>query len=87
MGRYLIRSGEAVWTDGPLTLAVRNGAICYLDEIVEARKAVIHPFCITIDQEAKEYMKHMYGPANYIFIDDVRKLPVRMPAIYRALTS
>ncbi len=46
VGRYLIRSGEAVWTDGPLTMAVRAGAICYLDEIVEARKdttVVIHP--------------------------------------------
>lgn len=46
VGRYLIRSGEAVWIDGPLTLAVRAGAICYLDEIVEARKdttVVIHP--------------------------------------------
>lgn len=46
VGRYLIRAGEAVWTDGPLTLAVRAGAICYLDEIVEARKdttVVIHP--------------------------------------------
>ena len=46
VGRYLIHSGEAVWTDGPLTLAVRAGAICYLDEIVEARKdttVVIHP--------------------------------------------
>jgi len=46
VGRYLVRAGEAVWTDGPLTLAVRHGAICYLDEIVEARKdttVVIHP--------------------------------------------
>lgn len=46
VGRYLIRAGEAVWMDGPLTLAVRAGAICYLDEIVEARKdttVVIHP--------------------------------------------
>jgi nitric oxide reductase NorQ protein len=46
VGRYLIRAGEAIWTDGPLTLAVRSGAICYLDEIVEARKdttVVIHP--------------------------------------------
>lgn len=46
VGRYLIRSGEAVWCDGPLTMAVRAGAICYLDEIVEARKdttVVIHP--------------------------------------------
>lgn len=46
VGRYLIRAGDAVWTDGPLTMAVRAGAICYLDEIVEARKdttVVIHP--------------------------------------------
>ncbi len=46
VGRYLIRAGEAVWMDGPLTLAVRAGAICYLDEVVEARKdttVVIHP--------------------------------------------
>jgi nitric oxide reductase NorQ protein len=46
VGRYLIRSGEAAWTDGPLTMAVRAGAICYLDEIVEARKdttVVLHP--------------------------------------------
>ncbi len=46
VGRYLIRAGEAKWTDGPLTLAVRAGAICYLDEIVEARKdttVVVHP--------------------------------------------
>ena len=46
VGRYLIRAGEAVWSDGPLTMAVRAGAICYLDEVVEARKdttVVIHP--------------------------------------------
>lgn len=46
VGRYLVRGNEAVWQDGPLTLAVRAGAICYLDEIVEARKdttVVIHP--------------------------------------------
>ena len=35
-GRYLIRGGETVWVDGPLTVAARAGAICYLDEIVEA---------------------------------------------------
>lgn len=46
VGRYLVKGNEAVWVDGPLTLAVRKGAICYLDEIVEARKdttVVIHP--------------------------------------------
>jgi nitric oxide reductase NorQ protein len=46
VGRYLVRGGETVWVDGPLTRAVRAGGICYLDEIVEARKdtmVVIHP--------------------------------------------
>jgi nitric oxide reductase NorQ protein len=45
-GRYLVRGGDTVWQDGPLTLAARLGAICYLDEIVEARQdtiVVIHP--------------------------------------------
>ncbi|HLB01511.1 MAG TPA: AAA family ATPase, partial [Nitrospiria bacterium] len=37
VGRYLVKGGETVWIDGPLTHAVRIGAICYLDEIVEAR--------------------------------------------------
>jgi nitric oxide reductase NorQ protein len=38
VGRYLLAGDETVWMDGPLTRAVREGAICYLDEIVEARK-------------------------------------------------
>jgi nitric oxide reductase NorQ protein len=45
-GRFLVKGGETVWQDGPLTLAARLGAICYLDEIVEARQdtvVVIHP--------------------------------------------
>lgn len=37
IGRYLIRHDGTVWQDGPLTRAVREGAICYLDEVVEAR--------------------------------------------------
>ena len=46
VGRYLITNSETVWVDGPLARAVRAGAICYLDEIVEARRdttVVIHP--------------------------------------------
>lgn len=46
VGRFLISGGETKWIDGPLARSVRHGAICYLDEIVEARKdttVVIHP--------------------------------------------
>ena len=46
VGRYLLRGDETVWVDGPLTRAVRDGAICYLDEVVEARQdttVVLHP--------------------------------------------
>lgn len=46
VGRYLLRGSETVWVDGPLTRAVREGAICYLDEVVEARQdttVVLHP--------------------------------------------
>jgi nitric oxide reductase NorQ protein len=45
-GRYLLEGGETVWRDGPLTTALRQGAICYLDEVVEARAdvlTVLHP--------------------------------------------
>ena len=38
VGRFLIKGDETVWQDGPLTQAVKEGAVCYLDEIVEARK-------------------------------------------------
>lgn len=46
VGRHLIGDGETKWCDGPLTRAVREGAICYLDEVVEARKdttVILHP--------------------------------------------
>ena len=46
VGRHLIGDGKTMWCDGPLTRAVREGGICYLDEVVEARKdttVVLHP--------------------------------------------
>jgi len=50
VGRHLIGDGETFWSDGPLTRAVREGGICYLDEIVEARKdttVVLHRWPMT----------------------------------------
>ena len=46
VGRHLLQGGATVWCDGPLTRAVREGGVCYLDEVVEARKdttVVLHP--------------------------------------------
>jgi nitric oxide reductase NorQ protein len=45
VGRFMVTGGDVVWTDGPLTRAVKAGAICYLDEVVEARHdslAILH---------------------------------------------
>ncbi|NDZ93657.1 CbbQ/NirQ/NorQ/GpvN family protein [Streptomyces sp. SID6673] len=45
VGRFMVTGGDVVWTDGPLTMAVKSGAICYLDEVVEARHdslAILH---------------------------------------------
>ncbi|OIP85342.1 MAG: AAA family ATPase [Rhodobacterales bacterium CG2_30_65_12] len=62
IGRYLLKGGETIWVDGPLTRAVREGAICYLDEVVEARKdvaVVLHPLTddrriLPIDRSGEE---------------------------------
>ncbi len=55
--------------------------------LFEARLAGIHPFCITIDEEARDYLPHLYGHANYIVIDDIKKLPYKISDIYRKLTT
>ncbi|WGZ95313.1 MAG: nitric oxide reductase activation protein [Candidatus Thiothrix putei] len=55
--------------------------------LFEARRTGIHPFCITIDQRGKDYLPHMYGHANWVEIDDVKKLPLKVADIYRRLTS
>ncbi|TCV79120.1 nitric oxide reductase activation protein NorD [Sulfurirhabdus autotrophica] len=53
----------------------------------EAQRSGIHPFCITIDTEARDYLPHMYGAVNYTVIDDVKKLPLKVADIYRRLTT
>ena len=55
--------------------------------LLEARHAGIHPFCITIDSEAGDYLPHMYGHASYVVVDEVRKLPIKVAGIYRKLTT
>jgi len=55
--------------------------------LIEAKRNNIHPFCITLDTEAKDYLPHMYGAVNYIVIDEVRKLPLKVSDIYKKLTS
>ena len=55
--------------------------------LMEAKHAGIHPFCITIDTQAHDYLPQMYGHVNYIVVSDVRKLPVKVSDIYRRLTT
>jgi hypothetical protein len=53
----------------------------------EARREKIHLFCVTVDQEAADYLPHMYSDANFVIIDDVTTLPHKLPQLYRRLTS
>ena len=55
--------------------------------LIEAKRDGIHAYCITIDTEARDYLPHMYGAANYTVIDEVRKLPLKVSDIYRRLTT
>ena len=55
--------------------------------LIEARRSGIHPFCITIDDTAREYLPRMYGPAGYTVVSDVRRLPQQVTDIYRRLTT
>lgn len=72
VGRYLIKGRETVWVDGPLTSAVREGGICYLDEVVEARKdttVIIHPLTddrriLTIEKTDEE----IHAPEDFMLV-------------------
>lgn len=54
--------------------------------LIEAKRSGIHPFCITIDTEGRDYLPHMYGAVNYTVITDVKELPLKVADIYRRLT-
>jgi len=53
----------------------------------EARERGVHPFCITVDPAAGDYLGAMYGDVRYAIIESVDQLPTRLPAIYRRLTT
>jgi len=53
----------------------------------EAKRQGIHPYCITVDREGPEYLRGMYGEVAYLVIDQVETLPVKLPQIYRRLTT
>ena len=55
--------------------------------LIEAKREGIHPFCVTIDTEARDYLPHMYGAVNWALVEDVRKLPLKVSDIYRRLTA
>jgi nitric oxide reductase NorQ protein len=72
VGRFLLEGDETVWHDGPLTTAVKHGAICYLDEVVEARKdtiVLIHP--LTDDRRILPVEKRgtiLQAPDNFLLV-------------------
>jgi len=53
--------------------------------LIEAKRQEVHPFCITIDREAHDYIPHMYGAVNDCLEEDVRTLPRK--EVYRRLTT
>lgn len=55
--------------------------------LIEAHRAGIKPFCVTIDREARDYLPHMYGAVNWTLVDDVSRLPLKVAEIYRRLTT
>ena len=97
VGRFLLRGGDTEWVDGPLTRAVREGAICYLDEVVEARQdttVVLHPLAdhrrqlplerlgVTLDAAPGFCLVVSYNPGYQSVLKDLKDSPrQRMVAI------
>jgi len=88
VGKFLLKGDETIWVDGPLTRAVAKGAICYLDEIVEARKdttVIIHPLSdhrrlLPIDKKGTILQAHpgfflviSYNPGYQSLIKDLKQ--------------
>ncbi|MEJ2689058.1 MAG: VWA domain-containing protein [Deltaproteobacteria bacterium] len=98
--RHLIRLMDSVEARARLLIILSDGKPEDYDDykgqyaiedtrhaLIEAKAAGVHPFCITVDRQAKEYIEHMYGEVNFIQITDVAQLPLRIPAVYQTLTA
>ena len=72
LGRYLVEGGDTVWQDGPLTRAIRQGAILYLDEIVEAREDVVVVLHSLADHRRQIYLDRLNetlsAPAEFMLV-------------------
>jgi len=98
--RHAVRKLEAQEARTKLLILISDGKpsdprdYCDLHALEDVRVALkegklkkIHPFCITIDREAKDYIREMYGDVNYTIIDDIKLLPKMVTKIYRRLTT
>ena len=72
LGRHLVEGGDTVWQDGPLTRAIRQGAILYLDEIVEAREDVVVVLHSLADHRRQIYLDRLNetltAPAEFMLV-------------------
>ncbi|MDH5229793.1 MAG: nitric oxide reductase activation protein [Gammaproteobacteria bacterium] len=55
--------------------------------LLECKRDGVHPYCITIDEQAADYLPYLYGPAAYSIVQDVTQLPLKVTDIYRKLTT
>ena len=97
--RHMIKHFQGVDTKSRLLLMLTDGKPEDYDDykgqyaiedtrkaLAEARGNGIHPYCITIDREAHDYLEHLFGRGNYTFVRNIEQLPSRLTEIYRLLT-
>ncbi len=72
----LTKEYEEYYTEADTKMALR-----------ETKMKGVNPFCITVDSQGQDYMNHIYGNVNYIIIDNVNHLPIKLTEIYKNLTS
>ncbi len=78
-------------TDGePADIDERDPQYLRMDTkkaVQELQKAAIHPYCLTLDPEADRYVARIFGENNFTIIDDIRRLPEKLPRLFAALTG